>query len=312
MKHDNEIPEAEVTPEAHWVNRRSLLKWMGAWAVSAMAPPLLAEGGSPQVVSGERIEIEDPVTPMDVATHYNNYYEFSFEKTPPAKMASALRLSPWTLEITGAVEKPYTLGVEELSRKFQRVDRVLRFRCVEGWSAVLPWQGILLRDLILAASPLSSARFVAFTSISAPEVMPNVRDQKLLQWPYREGLRLDEALHPLTLLATGLYGKPLPAQNGAPVRLVVPWKYGFKSIKAVVRIEVVVEQPVTSWNLQAPAEYGFYANVNPEVPHPRWSQASERPLGSPFYQPRKKTLLYNGYGADVADLYKGLDLRRNF
>jgi sulfoxide reductase catalytic subunit YedY len=252
------------------------------------------------------------VTPEFATTHYNNYYEFSFDKSEPSELARALKTEPWTLEVTGEVEQPFKLSIEDLLKRYSVTERVYRFRCVEGWSAVLPWRGIPLRDLLLKAMPLPSARFVAFTSIMAPEIMPNQNSKKLLEWPYREGLRLDEAMHPLTLLATGLYGKSLPAQNGAPLRLVVPWKYGFKSIKAIVRIELTAQQPLTTWNQQAPDEYGFYANVNPAVPHPRWSQATERPLASTLHEPRLKTRLFNGYEEEVASLYSGLDLKRYF
>ena len=313
MKSFQRLPEQRVTDPKIWEDRRRLLKLLGGAALFPQAA-LALDNGSPSVI-GER-GLDESValkpTPAFAPTHYNNYYEFSFDKSEPSELARALKTEAWTLEIAGLVERPLKISVEDLIKRFPASERVYRFRCVEGWSAVLPWRGIPLKDLLLAASPLSSARYVAFTSIMAPEIMPNQKSQKLLEWPYREGLRIDEALHPLTLLATGLYGKPLPAQNGAPLRLVVPWKYGFKSIKAIVRIELVAQQPLTTWNQQAPDEYGFYANVNPEVPHPRWSQATERPLASTLHEPRTKTRLFNGYGDEVGALYSGLDLKRYF
>jgi sulfoxide reductase catalytic subunit YedY len=313
MKPYSGLPERVVTDPDVWADRRRLLKLMGAGALVTHAP--LAEaavGSSPSASDSPGTDSPLRVTPEFATTHYNNYYEFSFDKSEPSELARALKTEPWTLEVTGEVEQPFKLSIEDLLKRYSVTERVYRFRCVEGWSAVLPWRGIPLRDLLLKAMPLPSARFVAFTSIMAPEIMPNQNSKKLLEWPYREGLRLDEAMHPLTLLATGLYGKSLPAQNGAPLRLVVPWKYGFKSIKAIVRIELTAQQPLTTWNQQAPDEYGFYANVNPAVPHPRWSQATERPLASTLHEPRLKTRLFNGYEEEVASLYSGLDLKRYF
>lgn len=302
-----------VTDPVIWADRRRILKLMGTGALLSTVPYDPATAASALSDGTPRNpDLSVKATPEFAATGYNNYYEFSFDKSGPSEMAHALKTSPWTLEVTGEVEHPLTLAIEDLRKAFSETERIYRFRCVEGWSAILPWRGIPLRDLLIKASPLSRAKFVAFTAIMAPDIMPNQKSQKLLDWPYREGLRLDEALHPLTILATGLYGKPLPAQNGAPLRLVVPWKYGFKSIKAIVRIELLSHQPVTTWNQQAPNEYGFYANVNPEVPHPRWSQATERPLASTLHEPRVKTRLFNGYEDEVASLYSGLDLKRYF
>lgn len=313
MKIFQGIPERWVTDPEVWESRRRLLKTMATAAVMGQIPLALAgEKSGAANTLGAETPVPLRVTPESATTQYNNYYEFSFEKSEPSELARALKTEPWTLEVSGQVEHPLKLSVAELIKRFPPTERVYRFRCVEGWSAVLPWQGIPLKDLLLASAPLSSARYVAFTSIMAPEIMPNQKNHKLLDWPYREGLRMDEALHPLTLLATGLYGKPLPAQNGAPIRLVVPWKYGFKSIKAIIRIEVLSQQPLTTWNQQAPGEYGFYANVNPEVPHPRWSQATERPLASTLHEPRNKTRLFNGYAEEVGSLYAGLDLKRYF
>ena len=313
MKPYSGLPERVVTDPDVWADRRRLLKLMGAGALvthASIAEAAVGSSASPS--DSPRTDSPSRVTPEFATTHYNNYYEFSFDKSEPSELARALKTDPWTLEVTGEVEQPFKLSIEDLLKRYSVTERVYRFRCVEGWSAILPWRGIPLRDLLLKAMPLPSARFVAFTSIMAPEIMPNQNSKKLLEWPYREGLRLDEAMHPLTLLATGLYGKPLPAQNGAPLRLVVPWKYGFKSIKAIVRIELTAQQPLTTWNQQAPDEYGFYANVNPAVPHPRWSQATERPLASTLHEPRLKTRLFNGYEEEVASLYSGLDLKRYF
>jgi len=313
MKRLQGLPENLVTDPEVWGDRRRLLQLMGTSALLTAIPVASSKEPDSQDQSG-LVNGDSSVrtTPEFATTHYNNYYEFSFDKSEPAELARALKIEPWTLEVTGLVEHPLKLSMDDLFKRFSPTERIYRFRCVEGWSAVLPWRGIPLRELLLAANPLASARYVAFTSIMAPEVMPNQNSKKLLDWPYREGLRIDEALHPLSLLATGLYGKPLPAQNGAPVRLVVPWKYGFKSIKAVVRIELTAQQPLTTWNQQAPDEYGFYANVNPAVPHPRWSQATERPLASSLHEPRMKTRLFNGYEEQVAALYSGLDLKRYF
>ena len=313
MKPYSGLPEGVVTDPDVWADRRRLLKLMGAGALvtqTSLAETAVRSSASASDSPGT--DSPSRVTPEFATTHYNNYYEFSFDKSEPSELARALKTEPWTLEVTGEVEQPFKLSIEDLIKRYSVTERVYRFRCVEGWSAVLPWRGIPLRDLLLKAMPLPSARFVAFTSIMAPEIMPNQNSKKLLEWPYREGLRLDEAMHPLTLLATGLYGKSLPAQNGAPLRLVVPWKYGFKSIKAIVRIELTAQQPLTTWNQQAPDEYGFYANVNPAVPHPRWSQATERPLASTLHEPRLKTRLFNGYEEEVASLYSGLDLKRYF
>lgn len=313
MKPYSGLPERLVTDPDLWADRRRLLKLMGAGALVTHGSLAEAAVGSSATASDSpRTDSPLRVTPEFATTHYNNYYEFSFDKSEPSELARALKTEPWTLEVTGEVEQPFKLSIEDLLKLYSVTERIYRFRCVEGWSAVLPWRGIPLKHLLLKAMPLPSARFVAFTSIMAPEIMPNQNSTKLLEWPYREGLRLDEAMHPLTLLATGLYGKSLPAQNGAPLRLVVPWKYGFKSIKAIVRIELTAQQPLTTWNQQAPDEYGFYANVNPAVPHPRWSQATERPLASTLHEPRLKTRLFNGYEEEVASLYSGLDLKRYF
>lgn len=253
-------------------------------------------------------ELGDPLTPYDMVTGYTNFYEFTMSKQGVAALAKDFKLSPWEVTVGGLVHRPRTFGLEDLLKKFPHEERVYRMRCVETWSMVIPWQGFALSQLLKEVEPMGSARFVRFESIYRPEEMPGQRTPGY-PWPYQEGLRLDEAMHELTILATGLYGVPLPVQNGAPVRLVVPWKYGFKSIKSIVKIELVEEQPATLWSTVAPHEYGFYANVNPEVPHPRWSQASEQRIGE---SGRRPTLPFNGYAEQVADLYRGMDLRQYF
>ena len=244
----------------------------------------------------------------DSVTTYNNFYEFGTGKTDPAQYADALVTEPWSVTVAGACEKPGTYALEDVLRGLAPEERIYRLRCVEGWSMVIPWLGVPLAALLKRYQPTSAARYVAFQTLYDPDQMRGQR-RSVLEWPYREGLRMDEAMHPLTIMAVGLYGKPLPNQNGAPLRLVVPWKYGFKSIKSIVRIEFTETEPPTTWNMMAPREYGFYANVNPQVDHPRWSQSRERRIGKLF---RQDTLMFNGYGEQVASLYRGLDLRRNY
>jgi sulfoxide reductase catalytic subunit YedY len=251
---------------------------------------------------------DDELTSLEDVTGYNNFYEFGTGKEDPARNAHTLRPRPWTVEISGEVARPARYPIEDILGRFPSEERVYRLRCVEAWSMVIPWQGFPLRDLINWVQPTSRARFVEFTTVLAPDQMPGQR-RSILPWPYLEGLRLDEAMHPLTILATGLYGRTLPNQNGAPLRLVVPWKYGFKSIKSIVRIRFTAEQPRNTWQVMAANEYGFYANVNPEVDHPRWSQARERRIGEFF---RRPTLPFNGYADQVASLYRGMDLVRNY
>jgi sulfoxide reductase catalytic subunit YedY len=251
-------------------------------------------------------------TPAELIKNYTNYYEFAFNKEDSNELAQILRTDPWSVEISGEVEKPGIYHLEDILRQQTLQERVYRFRCVEAWSMVVPWVGFSLASLLKSVKPLSTAKFVKFTTLYQPETMPNQRGNVILEWPYIEGLRIDEAMHPLTLLAVGMYGDSLPKQNGAPLRLVVPWKYGFKSIKAIVKIELSKKPPLTTWNRSAPREYGFYANVNPAVPHPRWSQSSERQLGSGFFTPRRKTQLFNGYAEEVASLYRDMDLTHFF
>jgi methionine sulfoxide reductase catalytic subunit len=302
------IPSSEITPEADYMNRRKFIGALGAGAVAAAGVPFFAPGAPQPTGSGEPVRDEDRLTPYDAVTRYNNFYEFGVEKEDPARNARDFQTRPWTVEIRGHVERPATYDLDDLLRPFTLEERVYRLRCVEAWSMVIPWLGFPLRDLIERVGPTSRARFVAFETLHDPARMPGQRS-RILDWPYREGLRIDEAMHPLTLIAAGLYGRALPNQNGAPLRLVVPWKYGFKSIKSIVRISFVERRPQTTWSMMAPREYGFYANVNPEVSHPRWSQARERRVGE---LRRRPTLMFNGYGDEVAHLYRGMDLRRNY
>jgi sulfoxide reductase catalytic subunit YedY len=250
---------------------------------------------------------EKPTSKEDITT-YNNFYEFGVDKGDPAENSGKFKPRPWTVRIDGACEAPRTVGIEDLIKGNKLEERIYRMRCVEGWSMVIPWVGFPLKDLIASVKPTSKAKFVAFETVMRPSEMPG-QGWNTLDWPYREGLRIDEAMHPLTLMAVGLYGDVLPNQNGAPLRLVVPWKYGFKGAKSIVRISLVEKPPVTAWNKLAPREYGFYSNVNPAVDHPRWSQATERRIGE-FR--RRETLAFNGYGEYVADLYRGMDLKKNF
>ena len=305
----------DVTPKAHYLRRREFIRAAvplvaGAVGWVGSAPDAEAQGGlakltfqkSPLSTTGETL------TPYADITTYNNFYEFGIDKDSPSRFAKSLRTRPWTVTIDGAVAKGGQFAIDDLIKPYQLEERVYRLRCVEAWSMVIPWIGFPLGDLIRKVEPTPKAKFVEFTTLNDPEQMPGVR-RRSLDWPYVEGLRLDEALHPLTILAVGLYGEVLPNQNGAPLRLVVPWKYGFKSIKSIVRIRLVEKQPVSSWERSQPSEYGFYSNVNPDVDHPRWTQARERRIGEFF---KRKTLKFNGYGDQVASMYTGMDLRRNY
>jgi sulfoxide reductase catalytic subunit YedY len=310
---------SEITPEHVYLNRRQFIKAFSTATVTAVAASACREATQagqadsvaqnvPQDPVDQAEQLASELTPFEDVTSYNNFYEFGTDKGDPARNATNFRTRPWTVTIDGHVERPATYDLDDLLRPFTTEERIYRMRCVEGWSMVIPWQGFMLRDLIQQVEPTAKAKYVAFTTLFDPEQMPGQR-RRILDWPYVEGLRLDEAMHPLTLLATGLYGKPLPNQNGAPLRLVVPWKYGFKGIKSIVRISFVEDEPPTSWNLAAPNEYGFYANVNPEVDHPRWSQARERRIGE--WQ-KRETLMFNGYADEVASLYAGMDLRVHY
>jgi sulfoxide reductase catalytic subunit YedY len=299
-----DIPTSEITDESLYTTRREflLVAGFGAAAAGGLLPfPRAA-------LPWGRSRDDDKLTPIDDIAGYNTFYEFGTGKDDPARNSGSLRTRPWKVEIGGEVAKPAAYDLDDLLRGLTPEEHVYRHRCVEAWSMVVPWLGIPLGRLIDRLEPTSRARYVEFTTLLDPAQMPG-QQRGILDWPYVEALRMDEARHPLTFLVTGLYGKPLPNQNGAPLRLVVPWKYGFKGGKSIVRIRFLERQPATTWNIAAPDEYGFYANVNPEVDHPRWSQARERRIGEFF---KRKTLPFNGYGPQVASLYAGLDLRQNF
>jgi sulfoxide reductase catalytic subunit YedY len=310
---DRDVRSSEITDEELYLRRREFLRLAAAPVVGAALGVFPAIGApSPQdAISGVRpgpFSTNEPQTPYGDVTTYNNFYEFGTDKSSPARTAGGFRTKPWSVVVDGEVSKPATYNLEDIVKPQALEERVYRMRCVEGWSMVIPWVGFPLADFIKRVGPTSRARFVEFTTLLDARQMPGQRDA-VLRWPYVEGLRLDEAMHPLTLVAVGLYGKTLPNQNGAPLRLVVPWKYGFKGIKSIVRIRFVADQPVNSWQQYAPREYGFYSNVNPEVDHPRWSQARERRIGEFF---KRKTLMFNGYGDQVASMYAGMDLRKNY
>ena len=300
----------EVTPKSLYRSRRKFLKQMGITGLGALlaacAPQDLSEAPLPENIptNGRTDELGNALTSYQAITSYCNYYEFTTNKEGVDERAQDFVTEPWSVSVSGLVENPRTYSLEEILATFQQEERIYRMRCVEGWSMVIPWPGFPLRQLLEDVQPTGEAQFVAFETALVPEQMDSATSGNF-PFPYLEGLRLDEAMHDLTLLATGLYGEPLPPQNGAPIRLVVPWKYGFKSIKSIVRISLVAEQPPTLWNTIAPQEYGFYANVNPEVDHPRWSQATERRIGE---QGRRETLFMNGYAEEVMPLYEGMDL----
>jgi sulfoxide reductase catalytic subunit YedY len=321
------VPKAsEITPEPLYLRRREFLKnsalftatsaGVGStllWLMRGLRATDLKQKDhrSPlglAVAERGRYSVDDPATPYESVTTFNNFYEFGTDKSDPAANARTLKPRPWTVSIEGEVARPAVVDIDELLKRFPLEERVYRMRCVEAWSMVIPWVGFPLASLLQHVQPASRAKYVAFTSLLDPEQMPEQRS-RLLDWPYVEGLRIDEAMHPLTILAVGLYGKQLPNQNGAPLRLVVPWKYGFKGVKSIVRIRLMEEQPPTTWSLAGPREYGFYANVNPAVDHPRWSQATERRIGE---LRRRPTQPFNGYADQVASLYAGMDLRRFF
>ena len=319
------VEKLKVTDKSVYLNRRTFMRGAvlaGTATASTLLyrrlnppPPEKVEGNKlattenapKQEAIKEGYTVADTLTPLEAITNYNNFYEFDTSKGGVARAAKGFVTRPWAVSVEGLVNKPRVFDLDELL-KFPLEERIYRLRCVEGWSMVIPWIGFPLHKLLEKVEPSSHARYVAFQTLLDPERMPNQRTG-VLDWPYVEGLRLDEAMHPLTIMATGLYGETLPPQDGAPIRLVVPWKYGFKSIKSVVKITLVADEPPTTWNLQAPYEYGFYSNVNPNVDHPRWSQATERRIGE---YGRRDTLLFNGYGEQVAYLYQGMDLVKNF
>lgn len=328
------LTEVDVTAEsAFMMQRRQILKMLGISATALSLPPAahadlldwFKGNDRPKAPSGAPLTFNKPaewqsqlaLTPEEKVTGYNNFYEFGLDKADPAANAGGMKTDPWTLKIGGEVAKPLTLDHHDLTTRFPLEERIYRMRCVEAWSMVVPWIGFPLHKLLAMAEPTSQAKYVAFQTLYSPEQMPGQKDRFIgggLNYPYVEGLRLDEAMHPLTLLTVGVYGKALPPQNGAPIRLTVPWKYGFKGIKSIVSITLTRERPPTTWNLSAPDEYGFFANVNPHVDHPRWSQATERFIGSggALDVKRQPTLLFNGYAQEVASLYRGMNLRENF
>ena len=319
---------SEITPAQIYQSRRDMIRLMGSgvagaalatWAgrealaqAPGWAPPgqLAGLARAKSAVSGAMVM--EKVTEYKLASTYNNFYEFGTDKADPAQNAKTLKISPWSVEIEGLVKKPGRYALEDLLKLSAQEERIYRLRCVEGWSMVIPWVGYSLSELVKKVEPLGSAKYVEFVTLADPKTMPGV-GSRVLDWPYVEGLRMDEAMHPLTLLSFGMYGEVLPKQNGAPVRLVVPWKYGFKSGKSLVKIRFTDKQPATAWNKAAPGEYGFYSNVNPDVDHPRWSQATERRIGEDgLFAKKRKTLMFNGYEAQVGQLYAGMDLKKLF
>jgi sulfoxide reductase catalytic subunit YedY len=322
IKKPENIPSSEITPKSAYMNRRKFM--MGAAATgAAVATGFYLRNNSPvgeTVEANSKLEgivkssystTEKPTSFKDI-TNYNNYYEFSTDKYEPNGLSRNFRTRPWTVSVEGLVKKPKKLDIDAIMKLAPLEERIYRHRCVEGWSMVIPWVGFPLSALIKQAEPLGSAKFVAFETVYAPDQMPNQRGGGVLPWPYVEGLRMDEAMHPLAILVVGLYDEVLPNVDGAPLRLAVPWKYGFKSIKAIVKVKFVENMPTTTWNRMAPNEYGFYSNVNPQVDHPRWSQATERRIGEGIFASKHPTLMFNGYGDQVAGLYSGMDLRKNF
>jgi len=316
IKKPSDIASSEITPKGLYLNRRTFIAGAGAAAAGAFVFNKLGRALAPSesVLAGTKLDYTkssysttEKETPFNDITHYNNYYEFSTDKYEPADLAKNFNPRPWTIKVEGLVNQPKTVDIDALL-KMHLEERIYRMRCVEGWSMVIPWIGFPLNALLSQVEPNSKAKFVEFTTLYDPKRFPG-QQRGVLDWPYVEGLRMDEAMHPLTILAVGLYGETLPNQDGAPVRLVVPWKYGFKGIKAIVKIKVTDKAPVSTWTKAAPNEYGFYSNVNPNVDHPRWSQAKERRIGEFTKRP---TLMYNGYGDQVASMYSGMDLKKNF
>ncbi|QEI08717.1 protein-methionine-sulfoxide reductase catalytic subunit MsrP [Pigmentiphaga aceris] len=307
-----DIVPSEITPEPIYLDRRRLLQGAAALGLGSIGGMAWAQsaGATTKLVAppNNAFAIMDKLTPRKDVTTYNNFYEFGLDKGDPAENSGKFVTRPWTVSVEGEVGKPRTFGIEELLKLAPLEERVYRMRCVEGWSMVIPWVGYSMANLIKAVEPTGNAKYVEFITAADPKTMPGLRS-RVIEWPYIEALRIDEAMHPLTLLTLGLYGETLPNQNGAPVRLIVPWKYGFKSGKSIVKIRFVEKQPTSAWMKTAPSEYGFYANVNPDVPHPRWSQATERRIGEDgLFAPKRKTLKFNGYGDQVASLYQGMDL----
>jgi len=318
----DDIAAGEITPQAVYEQRRRLMQLAGmgtvggllGWAGMADAEQVSPDAHAQKLAAttNPAYVVVDKPTPYQDVTTYNNFYEFGTDKADPARNAGTLHTRPWQVSVEGECHAPKTYAIDDLLKLAPLEERIYRMRCVEGWSMVIPWIGYSLAEIIKRAQPTGNAKYVQFISLADPKQMPGI-SQNIIDWPYSEGLRMDEAMHPLTLLTLGLYGQVLPNQNGAPVRIEVPWKYGFKSAKSIVKIRLVEKQPPTAWNKYAPQEYGFYSNVNPEVDHPRWSQATERRIGDgSFFTPKRPTLMFNGYGAQVASMYQGMDLRRFF
>ncbi len=320
-----DIPSSEITSRDdynEYFNRRKFLKGAAAAGATVLGaerlanlidPRIAAQAGTKlQTVKSPLTTTGEQLTSFEDITHYNNFYEFGVDKDQPAKNAGALPTRPWSVKVEGKVAKPLTFDIEDLLKLRPLEDRVYRHRCVEAWSMVIPWVGYSLSEFIKQCNPLPSAKYVQFLSYFDSHVEKWAGEDATVVWPYSEGLRMDEAMNPLTLLTFGLYGEVLPNQDGAPIRIVVPWKYGFKSAKSIVKVKFVEKMPATTWNDQAPNEYGFYSNVNPNVDHPRWSQKTERRIGLPFYEQRRTTLMFNGYGEQVASLYNGMNLKRDF
>jgi methionine sulfoxide reductase catalytic subunit len=309
------IPSSEITPEHIYNDRRNFIKNLGLILSSTALSTFTNTGFAALNTLPSFIQSKDhgneKLTSFKDITSYNNYYEFGTSKSDPQDHAHLLKIDPWSISVEGSVAKPLKLDIDELIKLIPIEERIYRLRCVEGWSMVIPWIGIPLNSLLKKVMPTGNAKYVEFVSLKRPSEMIGQKDD-MLDWPYTEGLRLDEAMHPLTILAVGLYGKVLPKQNGAPIRLVVPWKYGFKSIKAITKIRLVEKMPISTWMKANPKEYGFYSNVNPEVDHPRWTQATERRIGESLLSPRLKTQMFNGYKEEVAHLYQGMDLNKNF
>lgn len=325
IKKPNDIPSSEITPKESYLSRRQFIAGAAITGAAiagglylrshdgASAPSIVEAAGTKLtgIVKSPFSTPEKPNSLKDI-TNYNNYYEFSTDKYEPSGLSTNFRTRPWTVSIEGLVKKPFKLDIDTILKLAPLEERIYRHRCVEAWSMIIPWVGIPLSALIKKAEPLGSAKFVAFETVLAPDQMPNQKRGDVLDWPYVEGLRMDEAMHPLAILAVGLYDEILPNVDGAPLRLVVPWKYGFKGLKAIVKVKFVETMPPTTWNRMAAHEYGFYSNVNPTVDHPRWSQAKERRIGDSVLAPKRTTLMFNGYGDQVAGLYSGMDLRKNF
>ncbi len=322
VRRTRDILSSEITPREHFLNRRDFMRGAAGVGAAALGADRLADLVSPhaavladstklQTVPGKLTTTGEQLTPLEDITHYNNFYEFGVDKGDPARNAGGLPTRPWTVKVEGKVKKPLTFDIDALLKLRPLEERVYRFRCVEAWSMVIPWVGYSLSEFIQQCDPLPSAKYVQFLSYYNSKV-EKWSSESTIFWPYSEGLRMDEAMNPLTLLTFGMYGEVLPNQDGAPVRVVVPWKYGFKSAKSIVTVKFVDKQPNTTWNDMAPNEYGFYSNVNPQVDHPRWSQKTERRIGLPFYAQRKETLMFNGYSDQVASMYAGMNLKKYY